>query len=401
MLTARPLVSVAVGLCLPCSHLAAQELDFGGQLRPRLEYRDPLPPQDGNGDSFVSMRARVDLLARLEGDVEVFLQIQDVRTWGEESNTLFDFDADNLDLHQGHIDVNRGGETARLSGRLGRQEVSFGGERLVGAVDWTQQARAFDGLRLSADAPAFRIDLLAAILADDLTEAHADDAQFYAAYGQLREVGPAALDLYALYYRIARADGTDQLTVGARWWGRKNGIVFRMEGSYQTGDRSGVDVSAFMLGGRLGLELAGGAASATLWYDYLSGDDEPDDAQVKVFDTLFATNHKFYGLADYFLDIPAQTGGRGLQDIALKGAWRAPEDVQLRAELHTFHAAAGDGLDSGHFADEIDLSAGYPYTDNLSLIGGFSYLFVGDGFAEIGRAGGDATWMYLMADVRF
>lgn len=58
----------------------------------------------------------------------------------------------------------------------------------------------------------------------------------------------------------------------------------------------------------------------TLWYDHLSGDDDPSDGTVRVFDTLFATNHKFYGLADYFLNIPVQTVGRGLQDLALK-AW--------------------------------------------------------------------------------
>ena len=39
---------------------------------------------------------------------------------------------------------------------------------------------------------------------------------------------------------------------------------------------------------------------------------------MKVFDTLFTTNHKFYGLADLFLNIPLQTDGRGLQDLAVK-----------------------------------------------------------------------------------
>jgi len=37
----------------------------------------------------------------------------------------------------------------------------------------------------------------------------------------------------------------------------------------------------------------------------------------------------------------------------------------------------------------------------VRFIGGFSWVFVADGFAEIGRLTDDASWLYLMTDVMF
>ena len=85
----------------------------------------------------------------------------------------------------------------------------------------------------------------------------------------------------------------------------------------QTGERTGQDVSAFLLGARAGRGFADGRAGVTLWLDYLSG-TEPGSDEVGVFETLFATNHKFYGFMDRFLAIPAHTRGGGLVDLAIK-----------------------------------------------------------------------------------
>jgi len=49
--------------------------------------------------------------------------------------------------------------------------------------------------------------------------------------------------------------------------------------------------------------------------DYLSGDDGEDETKYKVFNTLYATNHKFYGFMDYFLNLPVHTYGKGLMDM--------------------------------------------------------------------------------------
>ena len=102
MLVARCLmIAIAVAVAGPLP-IAAQEVTVRGQLRPRYEFRDPSPT---GGDGFTSMRARANISAALERNVHIFVQLQDVRLWGSETNTLGDFQADNFDLHQGYIEL--------------------------------------------------------------------------------------------------------------------------------------------------------------------------------------------------------------------------------------------------------------------------------------------------------
>ncbi len=166
---------VALGMISP---LAAQGVTFHGQVRPRTEVRDPAA--DG-AQSFTSMRIRVTMAALLEDDVSIVIQLQDVRIFGEETNTLTDFSADNLDLHQGYIDMGRF-QSAHTAARIGRQEVNFGGQRLVGAVAWTQQARSFDGARIRLNRDWGNVDFIGFKTAENLAADVGTDAEFVGMY---------------------------------------------------------------------------------------------------------------------------------------------------------------------------------------------------------------------------
>ena len=115
-------VTVALLLAALPTAAFAQEVDlkFGGQVRPRFEYRDPLQLPDGSGESFTSMRTRLDLLASMDDNLSAFIQIQDVRLWGSEANTLTDFSANGLDVHQAYIDLGRAVDGGFM-GRFGPQ----------------------------------------------------------------------------------------------------------------------------------------------------------------------------------------------------------------------------------------------------------------------------------------
>ncbi len=397
---------LAASPALPAPAVAQDvELKFGGQVRPRFEFRDPLLLPDGSSESLTSMRTRVDLRAGLDDNLSAFIQIQDVRLWGSEGNTLADFSADGLDIHQAYIDLGRA-EEGGFMGRFGRQEVNFGGQRLIGAVNWAQQARAFDGIRVGSGGSVGNIDVFAAKLQDAQAGDVRQEANLVSAYGTWDITDTQDLDLYWIFdhQEDDEADPGDQKTsrhtLGARWVGNTAGIIYRAEGSVQTGTFLGSDLSAFMLGARLAYGFAG-KGSVTLWYDYLSGDGDLGDDDVKVFDTLFATNHKFYGFADLFLNIPLHTGGRGLQDLAIKSTYRPHSDWLLRADLHSFHMADKGPLTSGHFGEEIDLVGSWKYNKYLNLSAGFSYVFQNDGWAEIGRLDDDLTWVYVMLDAKF
>ncbi len=176
-------------------------------------------------------------------------------------------------------------------------------------------------------------------------------------------------------------------------------LPYRIEAAYQTGERGGEDVAAFMVGARVGKSV--GKGLVTLWFDYLSGDDDPTDGETKVFDTLFPTNHKFYGYADYFLNIPRDTSGGGLQDLALKLAWPLGA-LKLKVDLHSFSLAEKGSFDSAHLGEEIDLTLVHKYSGDVNLVAGLSRVIADDTWAAVGRRlSNDVTWPYFMVDTRF
>jgi hypothetical protein len=373
-----------------------QETTLHGQVRPRFESRDP----SGLGsDTFTSMRVRFWLESLLDANLSVMIQAQDVRVWGEETSPLFDFNGDNIDVHQAYVRY-ESTNLDWLTATVGRMETSLGGQRLVGTVDWAQQGQSFDGVRLDLEGDEGSLALMGYAVGDRSAGPTTPDRQLFGAYATRGGMGPGALDVYWLYAKAEAATETDEHSVGARYAFDDGAITGRVEATVQRGSRAGVDVSAFMLGLRAGTSLAEGRAGVTLWYDYLSGDD-PTTPEVEVFNTLYATGHKFYGFADLFTNIPAHTGGGGLQDLAAKLALAVRDDVTANIDVHTFRAAERGGLTSSHFGEEIDLTLTHRYSDFLTLSTGFSYVFQGDALAEIGRLSENMKWFYLMFDTSF
>ena len=383
---------MVAGALLLWAPVAAADVTVGGQVRSRWELRDT----DGvASDGHTATRTRADLRAQLDGGVSGFVQWQDVRIWGEEGNTLGDFSGDNIDLHQSWVQfIDFGGTGVDL--RLGRQEISFGGQRLVGAVGWTHQGRSFDAARVTWHPGGSTVDVVASRLGDTTSPAATANATFAGVYATVAPL--SGVELYVLYN--SRDSGTEQYTAGLRKTGTAAGFDYRVEGAYQAGKRTDLDVAAFFAAARVGRKL--GNVHVTLWYDYLSGDDDLGDDETKVFDTLFATNHKFYGYADYFLNIPVHTAGRGLQDLALKvKTTLAGPGLTLALDAHTFLLAQDTGVSTAHLGEEIDLTVGWDYRGVAKFTGGVSYVLAADGFADIGRLDDDAVFLYVMTDVRF
>lgn len=373
----------------------AQDVTLSGQVRPRYESRDPVA---GVRDDFISMRTRLTAAAAFESGLSIFAQVQDVRLFGEESHPLFDYSANGLDMHQGYLRLQLE-EWSWLTTTIGRLETPLGGERLIGAVGWAQQAQSFDGVRF--DVQRGRLHLVAAgFIVSEASAAGVDeDEDLFTIYGTVDDVGPGVLEVYWINDRTSAATESNEHLFGSRYI--FGGSIFgRVEATLENGTRNDTDVSAFLLGGRAGTAFDEGRLTATLWYDYLSGDD-PDTPELEVFNTLYGTNHKFYGFADLFLNIPANTGGAGLQDMAVKLGYQPLDKLSTALAVHSFRAAAGSGLTDSHFGEEIDVTVTHPYSSNLTASLGFSYVFQADGLAEIGRLDEDMTWLYVMLNATF
>jgi hypothetical protein len=147
------------------------QLSLEGQLRVRSEFRDgagTLKPKSNNAAFFTSQRARLRLNYR--SDKFIFqTSIQDVRVWGEDASTIRNGDG-RLSVHEAwaelillnSVDSSLAPKQKYVGVKVGRQELLYDDSRLLGNLDWLQQARRHDAIVLKLLSNGWQFDLGAA-----------------------------------------------------------------------------------------------------------------------------------------------------------------------------------------------------------------------------------------------
>lgn len=370
---------------------------FDGQLRPRFFAHSGKDFQaDSTETAIVTQRARLGATLADDSGLALTLRLQDVRIWGEEADTLNDYDADGFDVHEAFAVVPI---YKPLTLKIGRQEIIFDNHRLVGNVGWTQRARSFDAARAHWDTSDKKlgVDLVYAKVREStgdpdghVPDGRAGDTDFAGAHATYNLTDTHALSV-AFYTNSARnptdtpnEPDTIRHTAGAYFDGKVDGLVYTFEGYYQFGkanvqgatplDRVSETVSTFMAAGRIGYTLAmNPKPGAMLWAEYLHGDGTAEGT----FDTLYATNHKFYGEMDFFLNIPDDTGNRGLVDLGGKVGVAPTSWFATNLAFHHLRPAESDAPGSA-FGNELDLRLDFPFHDNAAIQSMFGVFLPGE-----------------------
>ncbi len=141
-----------------------------GQLRTRTEIRNGLGnlvPNDSKSAAFTSQRTRLNF--GYKWDRVLFgASVQDVRVWGQDASSISTNDGNRLMLHEGWAEVtlaNKADTTVKfkaldlLTIKIGRQELIYDDVRLIGNLDWLQQARRHDMVLLKAVHHGWQVDL--------------------------------------------------------------------------------------------------------------------------------------------------------------------------------------------------------------------------------------------------
>jgi len=386
-------------------------LFFNLQYRPRFEFNDNLDFAKDTENSYISHRARLSLTAQYQDEAEVVIQVQDVRLWGEESlnvtppdNTVFDYTSDGFDLHQGYLLIKHNNKCFL---KLGRQEIALDGLRLIGNVNWSQQGRTFDAVRATYKADDFGIDLMYAKLLEDDHKVNGteigSDRDLAILHGRFEPVDGVYTSLIAVWDGLEDKNSR-RWTIGPYMKIKINGFHSVVESYGQFGRMGDNDYCAYMASGRVGYTIdALWKPTVDIWFDYLSGDDNPNDDKVEVFDSLYATNHIYYGLMDYFLNIPLHTGGLGIMDMG--GMIKIVPDKRLICKLDVHHFLTSEDTTNGNndLGTEVDLTVEMPYMQHLTVVTGISVFCQGNAMEDL--KGTDAqkteTFGYIMADVSF
>jgi len=320
-----------------------QRVQFGAEIRFRPETRSSFK-QNNNVNNVMLQRVRLDARLRLNDNVTGLIQLQDSLLWGKETSTASN--ETNIELHQGYLQVAKF-LNPHLSLRVGRQELSYGNQRLVGAFGWDNVGRSFDAAKLTMGGTGGSVDLFAGRAVDRRNSGRGDGSQdLIGLYGR---VGPSnakiGLEPYLLYLRdgleitgekagVPR-ESTRILTLGFRHFGAAgSGFSYDLENAFQVGQR-GPDTqratalaaqARYRLGSRFSPEFG-------FEYDYATGDGDPTDGRSEEFNNLFPTNHLHYGFADYM-------GWRNMQDFKPYLALQFRPGVRAELAYHRFLLAA-------------------------------------------------------------
>lgn len=338
------------------------DVKVGGEIRVRDIISNNYDYDDNAGDSnnIISQRTRVNVDATVNETTKAYISLQDTRTWGAEASTAStgtEAAESSVDVSQAYIQLDKlAGQP--LSLKIGRQALAYGDQRLIGAFEWSDNARRFDAIKLAYNTDAFGVDLFTAKLVEN--GAGSDDGTFNGLYATVKTIPMNALDLYLLQ-KSNNVSGQSMLTYGLRIAGGAMNIDWTAEAAMQSGDAAtNVDKDANMFVLKAGYTLPEvSSLRIGAEYDLASGQDTSTDSTA--FDQLYPTNHDKYGVTDIVNTLS------NLNAWSVNVGAKPAEGLKLLAEYWDYsldEAAAGA---DDHLGSEFNIQAWYALSTNVDL----------------------------------
>ncbi len=390
-------------------------LQLGGQIRGRLEAPSGASIINNSSDAYYLSRIRLDLGIRPASWLRFFAEAQDARVAGYNTSPAPNTIYDPIDLRQAYVELKYEAPLS-VTARVGRQELLFGGERLIGPADWGV-SRTFDAADVTVSYGRAKVDLLAgsAVLVDPTGfDRHKSSEHFYGAYGQIKNVLPGMnIEPYLLFkenLRIRSETGILGNAVvaspGARIAGTTRGrIDYTAEVVVQRGYYSTDHVAAigesYVAGWTMNNSVFKPRVSVE--YNYASGDPATKDGRRNTFDQFYPSNHGYYGMIDQFGWQNLKNARTGFDFLPLK-------KLKIRADFNEFYlatiqdslyASSGSSLvldrtaSSAHIGSEVNTVALYQWSKIWKFGAGYGYLFAGEYLKE-SKASFGYSYPYVM-----
>jgi hypothetical protein len=394
---------------------------FSGELRARGEGFFGNRFQAGNDDMYLLQRVRLGLQVQPTQWLKFFAQAQDSRVSFTNRVAPAPPYQDSVDLRQAYVQFG-GSESQLLDIRVGRQELAFGEERLVGASNWGNVARSFDAVRVGIHRGGYRLDAFSASVVvprDHAFDRHSDGDNLHGLYGDIAGWVPRAKVQPYLFWRLAPSvtaesgfrGRLDTKTYGVRWSGDlPQKVEYTMELAGQTDSSAGEDTQAWAGFWRIGRQFESLPLQPRfrLEVNHASGDSDPSDGRHGTFDVLYPTPHDKYGLAD-------QVGWKNVNHIGVIAEINARPSLVFQAKAHDWWLASArdglynssgamllrdpSGLSGKHVGEEIDIQVLWTGGAHVAIGGGVGHLFPGS-FVKRVSPGSSFTFPYVQLTYR-
>ena len=369
-----------------------------GEFRERLEGVDSAGFNAAREDLYYLSRFRLSATVAPARALSFQVQAQDARVARKTVGpTGTPFSAP-IDLRMAFADV--GSAASPFAVRVGRQELAYGEQRLVGHVSWLNAARTFDGATVTMRTGAFSVDAFGASVVrilDGAFDRSGNGHRFAGAYATTAKLIPlGTVEPYVFWRRDVnlRTETTttgdlEQTTVGVRLAGRLPArLDYGVEMAMQRGSLGTDAVEAWAGHWQLRESLPGAGAVRLIGeYNYASGDENPADGVRGTFDQLYPTPHDKHGLADQigWKNVHHLRGGvelvpmRGLPLAASYHSWWLAEtkDAVYAASSAPLARVIG-GAAGRHIGQEVDVQVSRALTPQLQLAAGYAHIFTGD-----------------------
>lgn len=403
-----------VALCGVILPLKAQ-FTLSGEIRPRSEFRHGfkmLVNDDTEAAFFTEQRSRI--IATYQNNyLKTKVSLQDVRIWGS-VNQVYKSDPALTSLNEAWLDF---AITPLMNMKVGRQEFNYDNARFLGNLGWAQQSRSHDALLLTYSDSSYVLHVGGAFNQDaGIPEFAKLTSTFYEGVNNYKtlqfawfhkDFTNAGLSLLVLNNGVQTGTADSSFTRFSQTYGfvgntKIGGFGLEGEFYYQGGkDPSNTDLNAFLVAANVSYAI-GKKFVPSVGVDYLSG-TEAGSSENNSFTPLYGTNHKFYGLMDYFY-VGNPHGNVGLIDIYLKSKNTLTDKIALITHLHQFLSAVTITDPGGSNADkflgtELDLVLNINLKEAVNLKLGYSQMFATETMEIIkgsGDAGATNNWAWVM-----
>lgn len=431
-----------------CFSVSNAQLGGYAQLRTRAELRNgqgaPLP-EGAPPAFFLSQRTRLNLTYHT-GKIKLGVTAQDVRVWGQDvstTNKSTSQDNNGLMLHEAWAELllsDTAVKNRSLTFKIGRQELAYDDQRLIGNLDWLQQGRRHDALLLKYQHQSWQLHaggafnqnrenasgtIFNSTPAGNYT-AGTNGAVMYKSMGFLYagkqlKGGSASLLFFSDQFNKFHTEGTgssavkvydagawSRFTTGVYLNSRIKRLSFSTSAYYQFGhNATGQSLNAEMLN-LLAMYPVSPAVTAGAGIDYTSGGRSTSGS--RQFDPLYGTPHKFWGLMDYFY-AASGFGTAGLTDYYIRAKWKLNSKHLITADAHQFNSAAlpdnpvKPDNNSKSLGQELDFVYNYNITTGVTLETGYSHFFstgllTSPAVKNVSNARSGSDWAYIMINIK-
>jgi hypothetical protein len=335
----------------PLSQSGKSYVSFGGELRAELDrvQHEDWGARNVGRNIFLLQRYQLHADLHLGDRVRIFGQLRSGLENGRKNGPR-PIDEDQLNVQNLFIDlVGYKGGHEKMTIRLGRQELQYGSGRLLDVREGPNLRLYFDGAKVAFASPKWNLD--AFIMSAGNIKAGAFDnpisrkSSLWGIYGTRSISKLMNLDLY--YLGIDRDEmvfdegiaAERRHTLGTRFWGNGNELLYNFEVGYQVGKFGVGDIRAWGGSIDIGYRLARikGAPTVKLRSDLISGDRMKGDGKLGTFNALYP-NGGYFGMNP-------QAGPANMLSIHPNLSWSPARGMLVAFEtVFYFRQALHDGI---------------------------------------------------------